>query len=195
MVFLFKVVSSLHSYFSRAWSRLLMYAYKAQFKSVGNNVVFDPVKSSFSYKSITLGANVFIGPGAIFSADRSIISIGSFVMFGPNVTISGGDHEISSLAMPMYLVKDKSDACDADVIVHDDVWIGANSVILKSVIIGTGSIIAAGSVVTKDVEPFSIYAGVPAKKIKERFSVEDREKYINNMKAYGLLVVESEVDD
>ena len=54
------------------------------------------------------------------------------------------------------------------VIIEDDVWIGARSVILPGVKIGTGSIIAVGSVVTKDVEPFSIVAGVPAKLVNKR---------------------------
>ncbi len=52
--------------------------------------------------------------------------------------------------------------------IGDDVWIGARSVILPGVKIGTGSIIAVGSVVTKDVEPFSIVAGVPAKLVNKR---------------------------
>jgi maltose O-acetyltransferase len=54
------------------------------------------------------------------------------------------------------------------VIIEDDVWIGARSVILPGIKIRTGSIIAVGNVVTKDVEPFSIVAGVPAKLVKKR---------------------------
>ena len=54
------------------------------------------------------------------------------------------------------------------VVIEDDVWIGARSVILPGVKIGTGSIIAVGSVVKKDVEPFSIVAGAPAKLVKKR---------------------------
>lgn len=57
------------------------------------------------------------------------------------------------------------------VIINDDVWIVANVTILKGVKIGEGSVIAAGSVVTKDVEPYCIYGGVPAKKLKHRFKI------------------------
>ncbi|MEP7277990.1 MAG: DapH/DapD/GlmU-related protein, partial [Bacteroidota bacterium] len=57
-------------------------------------------------------------------------------------------------------------------VIEDDVWIGYGSTILSGVKIGRGSIIAAGSLVTKDVLPYSIYAGVPAKKIKNRFDNE-----------------------
>lgn len=163
-----------------------MYTYRYQFLSIGKNVVFDPIRSSFSYKTISIGSNVFIGSGAIFSADRSKITIGSYVMFGPRVIVSGGDHEITSLTKPMYSVVEKSSSCDADVLIGDDVWIGANCVVLKGVTIGTGSVIAAGSIVTKDVESYSIYAGVPAKKIKNRFTDSDRKTYMDNMTSYGI---------
>jgi acetyltransferase-like isoleucine patch superfamily enzyme len=52
--------------------------------------------------------------------------------------------------------------------VGDDAWIGSNCIILPNVSIGEGAVVAAGAVVTKDVEPFSIVAGVPARKIKMR---------------------------
>ncbi|WP_320110144.1 acyltransferase [Pseudomonas corrugata] len=186
MDLIFKRLSAAHLLLSKGWSRLLMHVYKCQFRTIGKNVIFDPVRSSFSYKTINLGSNIFVGSGAVFSADRSTITIGSYVMFGPRVTISGGDHEVSSLIKPMYLVKEKSESCDADVVINDDVWIGANSIVLKGVNIGTGSIIAAGSVVTKDVEPYSIYAGTPAKKIKDRFDSAERDLYVKNMKSYGV---------
>ena len=59
-----------------------------------------------------------------------------------------------------------------DVIVGNDVWIGANAIILAGVKIGDGAVIAAGAVVTKDVEPYSIVGGVPAKEIRKRFTQE-----------------------
>jgi len=60
--------------------------------------------------------------------------------------------------------------CKGDIIVENDVWIGANSTIMSGVRICNGSIVAAGSVVTKDVLPFSIVAGNPAKHVKQRFT-------------------------
>ena len=59
-----------------------------------------------------------------------------------------------------------SDVLMKDIIVEDDVWVGANSIILKGVTLKKGSVIAAGSVVTKSTTPFSLYAGNPAKFIK-----------------------------
>lgn len=187
MKLILKSISGVHSIAIKVWSRLLMYAYKYQFLSVGKNVIFDPVRSSFSYKTISIGSNVFIGAGAVFSADRSKIKIGSYVMFGPRVIVSGGDHEITSLIKPMYSVVEKSSSCDADVVIGDDVWIGANCIVLKGVTIGTGAVIAAGSVVTKDVESYSIYGGVPAKKIRDRFTDSDRKTYMDNMTSYGIV--------
>lgn len=59
------------------------------------------------------------------------------------------------------------------IIIEDDVWIGANAIILSGVTIGEGAIIGAGSVVTKNVEPYTIFAGNPAKKIKMRFTEDE----------------------
>jgi len=58
--------------------------------------------------------------------------------------------------------------------IEDDVWIGQGSIILSGITIGRGAIIAAGSVVTKDVPSYEIHAGVPAKKIKDRFTQEEK---------------------
>tara|TARA_R110001592_G_scaffold64137_3_gene196920 strand:- start:2147 stop:2650 length:504 start_codon:yes stop_codon:yes gene_type:complete len=157
-----------------------MHCYKYQFKSVGSNVIFDPINSQFSYEHIVIGDHVFIAAGAWFSGS---MSIGSYVMFGPNVTILGGDHEFSNLHQPMFFVKEKTKNPD-DIRIGSDVWVGANVTILKGVNIGNGAIIAAGSVVTKDVEPFTIVAGIPALKIKDRFSSEQLIQYRKNLVLY-----------
>ena len=147
------------------------------FKKHGKNVIFSPLNSQFSNKNIELGNDVYIGPGAKFSAITSII-IGNKVMFGPNVTIMGGDHNISQLGKYMFDVEEKLPDNDKPVIIEDDVWIGANVIILKGVLIGKGSVIGAGSVVTKDVESYSINIGSPSKKVKMRFPEEVLKKHI-----------------
>ena len=71
---------------------------------------------------------------------------------------------------------------DAPVIIEDDVWLGCNVTILKGVTIGRGSVVAAGAVVTKSCEPYSLIAGVPARVIKKRFSAEvivEHERMLN----------------
>ena len=92
------------------------------------------------------------------------LEIGNYVRFGPHCSVFSANHTFSNLDKPIGLQKLKYEK----VVIEDDVWIGANSVILAGVNVGTGSVIAAGSVVNRDVEPYSIYAGSPAKLIKKR---------------------------
>ena len=103
-------------------------------------------------------------------------SIGKFCSLSWNVSVGGGNHDYhrvtthSALYAPMYGFVDTelydrfSDPC----VIGNDVWIGAGASILRGVSVGDGAVIAAGAVVTKNVEPYSIVAGVPAKKIGQR---------------------------
>jgi len=156
----------------RLVKRLFMMLLRYRFYNCGGNVIFD-VMDIFSYSTISIGNDVFIGSGAKFSASQSSITIGNKIMFGPNVTIMGGDHNIGVVGSYMFDVKEKLPENDLPIIIKDDVWVGCNVTILKGVTIGQGSIIAAGSVVIKSVEPYSIVGGVPAKKISQRFSDSD----------------------
>ncbi|HMR87789.1 MAG TPA: CatB-related O-acetyltransferase [Saprospiraceae bacterium] len=149
-----------------------MYSIRPLFKQHGLNFIFDPF-DQFSYKTISVGDDVFIGSGANFAASETFISIGSKVMFGPNVTIMGGNHNTSVIGAYMYDVKVKLPENDQPVIIEDDVWVGTGVIILKGVTIGKGSIIAAGSVVTKSCKPYSILGGIPAKLLKSRFTEEE----------------------
>ena len=158
-----------------------MYFIKSQFNSVGRNVIFDPF-DKIGYKNVSIGNDVFIGSGATFSASESQIIIGNKVMFGPNVTIMGGDHNHSTVGKYMFDVKEKNIDDDQPIIIKDDVWIGANAIILKGVTINQGSIVAAGALVVKDVEKYSIVAGVPAKHIKYRFSNDQILEHENKLK-------------
>lgn len=132
--------------------------------------------------NISIGNYSSIGRNANFICTRAEVKIGSYVMFGPNVTIITGNHRIDLEGKRMIEVRDdeKKPEDDMPVIIHDDVWIGANVIILKGVNIGEGSVIAAGSVVTKDVESYSIYGGVPAKKIKPRFNTDKKQIFWQN---------------
>lgn len=137
------------------------------FRRCGRNVRFDP-GGSYSFDSIEIGSDVFIGRGAVMSSARTI-RIGSKVMMGPGVTLMGGDHNSSVPGVCMWDVHEKRDCDDQDITIEDDVWIGARAVILKGVTVGRGSIVAAGSVVTRNVEPYTIVAGVPARLLRRRF--------------------------
>lgn len=141
------------------------------FRECGNNVRFDPA-GTFSYETIELGSDVFIGRGCIFTSDK-LIRIGNKVMFGPRVTIMGGDHNTKVVGSFMFDVHEKDPGDDLEVIIEDDVWVGACATILKGVTVGRGAVIAAGAVVTHDVPGYSIVGGVPARVMRMRFSKEE----------------------
>ena len=105
------------------------------------------------------------------------LKIGDYVSIGPNVKFFLNENHFYERLTTFPISKIiKTEVLDSyskgNIIVNDEVWIGANSLILSGVNIGKGAIIAAGSVVTKNIEPYSIYGGNPAKLIKMRFSDE-----------------------
>ena len=161
------IISLLHDYTIKISRRILMYSYKNRFYSAGSNVIFDILTSTFSFHSISLGDNVYIGPNAYFSSSHGKIIISDNVMFGPGVKILGGNHKFSK-DLPMFFQDKNEDDYDGTIIIENDVWIGANVIILPNVKIGEGCIVGAGSVVTKDLSKFSIYAGNPCKFLKKR---------------------------
>lgn len=119
--------------------------------------------------AVILGEGSYINSGIIFSGN-----IGKFCSIGYNVIIGPTEHDPNfsimspSLAKKQGLSLKKTEKIIDPPIIKDEVWIGANVVVLRGVIIGNGSIIAAGAVVTKDVPEMEIWGGVPAKFIKKR---------------------------
>jgi galactoside O-acetyltransferase len=92
-------------------------------------------------------------------------TVGDYVMIAPNVTILSKSDVYSSTDIPMIQQGETEEAIP---IIEDDVWIGRNAIIMPGIRIGKGSVVAAGAVVTKDVEPYSVVGGVPARLIKRR---------------------------
>ena len=105
-------------------------------------------------------------------------SIGKFCSISWNVSIGGGEHDFhritahSMLYAPRFGFVDHPfyDRFSEPCVIGNDVWIGAGASVLRGVAVGDGAVVAAGAIVTKDVEPYSIVAGVPAKKIGQRCS-------------------------
>jgi len=155
-----RMVSSFHLIGGKVIDRILMYLYRSQFSACGKHVHFYPTKSQFDYKTIELGDDVYIGPGAMFLASDSSIKIGNKVLFGPNVSIIGGNHSthIPGKLMADYKISDKLAIDDMPIIISEDVWIGAGTIILNGVNIGRGAIVAAGAIETKNVPPYAVVA-------------------------------------
>lgn len=153
---------------------------KGAFGQCGKHVKVARDSEFFPEKNIYIGNNVSIGPYALFWSLHAKIQIEDNVLIGPRVTIVTGDHRSDIIGKHIIDVgeNEKKQENDQDVIIENGAWIGANVTILKGVRIGTDAIIAAGSVVTKNVDPYSVFGGVPAKKIKDRFSKNDQLRHI-----------------
>lgn len=136
---------------------------------VGKNcgISKDLKADEFSY----IGQGSSIGPG---------VSIGAYTMFGPGVRCTGDDHVIDKIGTPIIF---SGRPVLRKTIIGKDVWVGANSIIMSGVTIGDGAVIAAGSVVVKDVGECEIHGGVPNKKIRDRFRTEeDKYKHMEMLK-------------
>ena len=123
--------------------------------------------------SIRIGKNFYIGRFSEIGCD---VEIGDNVILANFVSLVGKyDHHYQLPGVPIRLAPQIRDAAynwkglDEKIVIEEDVWIGYRAIIMSGVRVGYGSIIAAGSVVTRDVDPLSIYAGVPARKVATRF--------------------------
>lgn len=116
---------------------------------------------------VTIGDNCLINHNCLIQAGKSpagYIKIGNYVHTGVNVMMMAFNHGFYTRDIPTK----EQDYFEAPIIINDDVWIGAGSIILSGVTIGKGAIIAAGAVVNKDVPDYAIVGGVPAKVLKYR---------------------------
>jgi galactoside O-acetyltransferase len=127
-------------------------------------------KNVLIYRNVLILGDVAIGDNSSISNNTSIngasagVNIGKNVMIAPGCCLVAFDHGVERNGIPMIGQPLSQGAIN----IQDDVWIAANSTITRNVTIGTGALVAANSVVTKDVEPYAIVGGVPAKFIKFR---------------------------
>jgi acetyltransferase-like isoleucine patch superfamily enzyme len=145
-------------------------------------------------KNVIFGQNLHVGPGSIIEAPHRL-NIGEDVYIGKNCTIECDgaignhvlianmvgligryDHDYSVVGVPIRQSPWIGDpdydgpGKGLEIIVEDDVWIGYGAILLTGIKVGRGAIIAAGSVVTRDVPPYAIVAGMPAKVLSYRYS-------------------------
>ena len=138
-----------------------------EIRDIFSKLIGKPVDDSFSMfppfytdcgKNISVGRNVFINAGCHFQ-DQGGIVIGDGVLIGPKVILCTLNHD--------FKPEERGTTIPSPILIGKNVWIGANVTIVPGITIGDNSIIAAGSVVTKNVPSNTVVGGVPAKFIKE----------------------------
>ena len=177
---LFKLIHLIRICVLKVWEKFVAIPYRrGLLGKCGKNVRIGRRTRASGWKNIYAGNNVHIGVDSVFLTTRAKIIIGDHVVFGPRVTCISGDHRTDIIGRYIDTVTDKEKLPenDADIVFEGDNWIGANLTILKGVTIGEGSVVAACSLVVKDVAPYTIVGGVPAKKIKDRFSPEELKQH------------------
>lgn len=127
-------------------------------------------------KGVTFATDIKLGNGSGIGAKCSIptgVSIGENVMMGIDILMFTNEHRHDDITVPMGA---QGRTPVEPIVIEDDVWIGSRSLIMKGVHIGHGAIIAAGSVVTKDVPAYEIWGGNPACFLKSRLAGQERQE-------------------
>lgn len=168
-----KQISLCIDIFNRAYNKFIVpYYYKSRLGYCGKNVV---VRKAASYGNIQ---NIFMYDNARLAYGWSFISwTGKFIMkkdsgAATGLTIITGNHGRMVGVSRNELVLTRANDVEQDVVVEEEVWIGANVTLLCGVTIGRGTTVAAGAVVSKSMPPYCICGGVPAKPIKLYWSIE-----------------------
>jgi acetyltransferase-like isoleucine patch superfamily enzyme len=146
------------------WNSL--YYFNIKLKSVGTNSVYKARSSIFNHpENIIIGSNCSL-PNHTLLDGIGGITLGDGVIFAPEVCVYSGSHNFNSFdlnALPFDNV-----ILTSPVIIGDYVWVGRRAIILSGVVVGKAAVIAAASVVTKDVPPYAVVGGNPAKVLKYR---------------------------
>lgn len=143
-------------------------------------------KTAVIQKNVTLHCYIKTGKYTQINSGCCIyddVEIGNYCNIAVYSLIGGDEHPLSTLSQ--YPFKGVQRVFSENhrkkkTVIGSDVWIGANALVKRGVTVGVGAIIGAGSVVTKDVPPFAVVAGVPAKIIKYRFDEDTREKILKS---------------
>lgn len=140
---------------------LRRFVYKCLGAEIGKNVVFHFRTEIRGIHKLKIGKGTIIGDNALLGAQWGL-TIGENVNISSNVSIYSGEHDHRD---PYFRITPQR---TRPITIGNRVWIGSNAIILTGVNIGEGAVCCAGCVVTKDVEPYSVVAGIPAKKVNER---------------------------
>lgn len=142
------------------------------------------MENLFNRSMVSVGKGTYGGIFAITTGDDSRLIIGNYCSIASGVRFMvQGEHALDTISTYPFRVQVGHSNCGealskGNIVVEDDVWIGESALILSGVTIGQGAVVAAGAVVSKDVPPYAIVGGIPAKVIKYRFTENIREKLI-----------------
>lgn len=154
------------------WYRNFGNCNRRRFGFIAKTVVLSPPFSGHT-RNIYIYDKVGIGPHAHLSTPNAKIVFKGNTAVAEHLTIHTGNHaRVLGRFVSDITDKDKPQGYDHDVIIEKDVWIGSNVTILAGVHVGRGATIAAGAVVNKDVPPYSIVGGVPAKVLKFYWTID-----------------------
>jgi len=153
---------------------------------IGNHVsILENVLINANRGHVAIGDHSWIGPGSIVYGNGGV-NIGNNVMIASHCVINTVSHHTSRTDIPMNR---QGTYCNP-VTIDEDVWIGTSAVILQGVCIGRGSIIGAGAVVTRDIPPFSIAVGLPARVIACRKSTAEQKSSTRRLP--GIMTMEQQ---
>lgn len=135
----------------------------------------------FDHKKVSVGKGSYGGIKVyLFGAADERVDIGNYVSIGPEVVfLPGGEHRLDAVSTYPFLTYGFGEVearGRGPIVVKDDVWIGLGAKILSGVTLGQGAVVAAGAVVVRDVPPYAVVGGVPAKIIRWRFPEAVRAK-------------------
>ncbi len=136
---------------------------KLLFKQTAGMTYIQPNVVFVHTNRLRVGKSFCVNSGTYINAIGGI-RVGDHVLLGPNVTVSSGMHPIEG----RFPSISSRPSIPKPIVIENDVWIGANAVIMPGVTLAEGTVVGANSVVTKDTEPYSVVVGSPARKIRTR---------------------------
>lgn len=158
--------------------------------------------NAFDFDHVSVGRHTYGELNVVDFGGECRLILGDYVSISQNVSfILNAEHYVNHVSTYPFKVKllkqqDSESFGKGDIIVDDDVWIGYGSLIMSGVHIGQGAVIAAGSVVTKDVEPYAIIGGIPATLIKYRFDERIRNELIKtDFASLSKEIAQNHIDD
>ena len=174
------------NYLARLTKRALLLFYRVRYKQSVHSLL-NPKILCKDFVSINSGCTIasdcsilsYVYIGRNCTANYTLFS--QYCSVGNNVSIGLGHHNLNRLSLSsLFYDNPYHEHVTKQTVLKPDCWIGSNSIIMQGVTIGIGAVVGAGAVVTKDVDDFSIVAGVPAKFIRYRLGSETRDKLIKS---------------